>query len=106
MRRRTNDIWGASPPRAPRAFARRGPFRPTPAASVARLAGRKDSCHMSDHFSGPRAIAGPLCDITDFYGFSSPERTGNLVLVTDVLPNAGPSAFFSDAVIYRFRIRP
>ena len=61
---------------------------------------------MSDHFSGPRAIAGPACDICDFYAFSSPERVGNLVLVLDVVPNADPATFFSDAIVYRFRIRP
>src|SRR5215470_16479231 len=61
---------------------------------------------VSDHFSGPRAIAGPACDICDFYAFASPERLGNLVLVLDVVPNADPATFFSDAIIYRFRIRP
>jgi len=60
---------------------------------------------MSDHFSGPRAIAGPQCDICDFYAFSSPERTGNLVLVTNVVPNAAPGATFSDAIVYRVRLR-
>jgi hypothetical protein len=60
---------------------------------------------MSDHFSGPRAIAGPQCDICDFYAFSSPQRTGNLVLVTNVVPNAAPGATFSEAVVYRFRLR-
>ena len=61
---------------------------------------------MSDHFSGPRALAGPQCDICDFYAFSSPERTGNLVLVTNVVPNAAPGASFSEAIVYRFRLRP
>src|SRR5262245_25712508 len=60
---------------------------------------------MSDHFSGPRAIAGPQCDICDFYAFSSPERTGNLVLVTNVVPNAAPGATFSEGIVYRFRLR-
>src|SRR5262245_15626705 len=60
---------------------------------------------MSDHFSGPRALAGPQCDICDFYAFSSPERTGNLVLVTNVVPNAAPGTAFSEAIIYRFRLR-
>src|SRR5262245_9633834 len=60
---------------------------------------------MSDHFSGPRAIAGPQCDICDFYAFSSPERTGNLVLVTNVVPNAAAGATFSEAIVYRFRLR-
>jgi hypothetical protein len=60
---------------------------------------------VSDHFSGPRAIAGPQCDICDFYAFSSPERTGTLVLVTNVVPNAAPGAAFSEAIVYRFRLR-
>jgi hypothetical protein len=27
---------------------------------------------MSDHISGPRALAEPIADITDFYAFPSP----------------------------------
>ena len=36
---------------------------------------------MSDHISGPRALAEPIADITDVYAFPSPERPGHLVLV-------------------------
>ncbi len=61
---------------------------------------------MSDHFSGPRAMAGPQCDICDFYAFVSPERTNTLVLVMTVVPRAMPSSTFSDAIVYRFRLRP
>jgi Domain of unknown function (DUF4331) len=61
---------------------------------------------MSDHFSGPRAIAGPAGDITDLYVFPSPERPGHLVLVLDVLPNASPDSHFSEAIVHRFRLRP
>src|SRR5262245_12849614 len=61
---------------------------------------------MSDHFSGPRALAGPQCDICDLYAFPSPERPGHLVLVMDVVPRAMPSSTFSDAIVYRFRLRP
>ena len=61
---------------------------------------------MSDHNSGPRALADPVVDITDSYVFPSPERPGLLVLVLDVFPNAEPTALFSDAVDYRFRVRP
>ena len=61
---------------------------------------------MADHASGPRAIADPVVDITDMFAFPSPERPGSLVLVLDVFPFAGPSALFSDAVEYRFRLRP
>src|SRR3954463_13867781 len=61
---------------------------------------------MSDHISGPRALAEPLADITDVYAFPSPERQGHLVLVMNTLPFAPPSALFSDGLIYRFRLRP
>ena len=61
---------------------------------------------MSDHFSGPRAIAGPAGDICDLYAFPSPEQPGRLVLVMDVLPRATASACFSDAIVCRFRLRP
>jgi hypothetical protein len=61
---------------------------------------------MSDHFSGPRAIAGPAGDICDVYAFPSPERPGHLVLVMNVLPGATPTDAFSDAVVCRFRLRP
>ena len=61
---------------------------------------------MSDHISGPRALAEPIADITDAYAFPSPERPGHLVLVMNTLPFAQPSARFSDGLVYRFRLRP
>lgn len=61
---------------------------------------------MSDHISGPRALAEPIADITDAYAFPSPERSGQLVLVMNTLPFAQPSARFSDGLVYRFRLRP
>ena len=61
---------------------------------------------MSDHISGPRALADPIADITDVYAFPSPERPGHLVLVVNTLPFAQPSDGFSDALVYRFRLRP
>src|SRR5919199_3746890 len=61
---------------------------------------------MSDHFSGPRALAGPAGDICDIYAFPSPERPGHLVLAITVHPLAMPDAFFSDAIVCRFRLRP
>ena len=60
---------------------------------------------MSDHISGPRALAEPIADITDLYAFPSPDRPGHLVLVLNTLPFAPPTARFSDALIYRFRLR-
>jgi hypothetical protein len=60
---------------------------------------------VSHHISGPRAVAEPIADITDLYAFPSPERAGHLVLVLNTLPFAPPSARFSDALLYRFRLR-
>lgn len=61
---------------------------------------------MSDHISGPRALADPIADITDVYAYPSPERPQNLVLVMNTLPFAQPSDVFSDGLLYRFRLRP
>ena len=61
---------------------------------------------MSDHFSGPRAIAGPAGDICDLYAFPSPERSGHFVLVLDVMPDARLDSHFSEAIVYRLRLRP
>jgi Domain of unknown function (DUF4331) len=60
---------------------------------------------MSDHFSGPRALADPAADLIDVFAFPAPENPQRLVVVMDVFGKAGPSALFSDAVIYRFRLR-
>jgi hypothetical protein len=61
---------------------------------------------MSDHFSGPHAIANPAGDICDLYAFPSPEHPGHLALVLNVLPKATSDSHFSDAIVYRFRLRP
>ncbi|MFD5064542.1 DUF4331 family protein [Streptomyces sp. NPDC058394] len=61
---------------------------------------------MADHFSGPRAICDPASDIADVYAFPSPERPGNLVLVLNTFPASAPTSLFSDAITYRFRVRP
>src|SRR5687768_13114160 len=61
---------------------------------------------MSDHISGPRALAEPIADITDVYAFPSPERPGHLALVMNTLPFAKPSDTLSEGLIYRFRLRP
>jgi hypothetical protein len=60
---------------------------------------------MSDHGSGPRALTDPAADLTDVFAFPAPGNPEHIVLVMDVFSRAGPSAVFSDAVIYRFRIR-
>ena len=60
---------------------------------------------MSDHISGPRALADPIADITDVYAFPSPQRPGHLVLVQNTLPFAPATARLSDGLVYRFRLR-
>ena len=71
-----------------------------------RLASGNRETPMSDHISGPRALADPIADITDVYAFPSPERRDKLVLVLNTLPFAKPSDAFSDGLVYRFRLRP
>ncbi len=61
---------------------------------------------MSDHISGPRALADPIADITDVYAFPSPQEPGRLVLAMNTLPFTKPSDALSDGLLYRFRIRP
>src|ERR1700688_266960 len=60
---------------------------------------------MSDHVSGPRAVADPVADITDVYAFPCPETRPRLVLIIKGFRFAGPLAPFSDAIIYRIRLR-
>src|SRR4051794_4342657 len=61
---------------------------------------------MSDHISGPRALAEPLADITDVYAFPSPERPGHLVLVMNTLPSPQPGDGLPAALVYRSRLPP
>jgi hypothetical protein len=61
---------------------------------------------VTDHFSGPRAVAEPPIDFTDLFCFPSPSRPGRLGLAMNVHPAARAGSVFSDGAIYRFRIRP
>src|SRR5829696_8226528 len=70
-----------------------------------RPAAPRSDATVSHHISGPRAVAEPIADITDLYAFPSPDRPGHLVLVLNTLPFASASARFSDALLYRFRLR-
>ena len=60
---------------------------------------------MSDHFSGPRALSDPAADMSDVFAFPCPDSPQHLVMAMNVFSKAGPSALFSDAIIYRFRLR-
>jgi hypothetical protein len=61
---------------------------------------------MGDHFSSPRVFDDPAADIADVYVFPSPDRPGHVVLALTVFPSATVTSLFSDAITYRFRIRP
>jgi hypothetical protein len=61
---------------------------------------------VGDHFSSPRVFDDPAADIADLYAFPSPERPGHVVLALTVFPGAALTSLFSDAITYRFRIRP
>src|SRR5580692_8552009 len=61
---------------------------------------------MGDHFSGPRVYGDPAADIADLYAFPSPELPGHVVLALTVFPGATVTSLFSDAITYRFRVRP
>ena len=50
-------------------------------------------------------MAEPIADITDLFAFPSPDRPGHLVLVLNTMPFAPATGRFSDALIYRFRLR-
>jgi len=60
----------------------------------------------SDHIDGPKTTLDSAADLTDLYSFTSPRDPTRLVLVMNVHPLAGGGSRFSDAVDYKFRIRP
>lgn len=55
---------------------------------------------MSDHVDGPRTMSDPSIDLTDIFAFTSPENPNRTVLVVNVFPGAGESAWFSNAAYY------
>ena len=102
------DPEGPARQRGVPARARRSGRRRGAAASRAEAAARR-GCRLgvSDHISGPRALADPIADITDVYAFPSPGASGTgSSLVMNTLPFAQPTQPLSDGLIYRFRLRP
>lgn len=60
--------------------------------------------HAADHFDGSKTGGDPSSDIADFYLY--PVQNGTkVVLILNVNPRAGKTAFFSDVIDYGFRIR-
>lgn len=60
---------------------------------------------MSDHVDGPRSMADPSIDLTDIFAFTSPENSANTVVVVNVFPGAGQTAWFSNAAYYSAKLK-
>jgi hypothetical protein len=60
----------------------------------------------SDHIDGVKTAIDNAADITDLYTFTSPRDADKLVLVMNVHGIAYSGSRFSNAVDYKFRIRP
>jgi len=69
------------------------------------LAGPTTS-RASDHVDGTKTALDRGADITDLYSFTSPQDPNKLVLVMNTHMIATSRALFSNAVDYKFRIRP
>lgn len=62
--------------------------------------------YASDHIDGLKTTVDNSADITDLFTFTSPRDPSKLVLILNVHPVASRSSKFSNAVDYKFRIRP
>jgi hypothetical protein len=62
--------------------------------------------YASDHLDGVKTSADQSADLSDVFAFVSPSDPSRVVLVLDVHPLAFKGTQFSDAVDYKFRIRP
>ena len=62
--------------------------------------------HASDHIDGLKTALDNAADLTDVFTFTSPRDPSKLVLIMDVHGIAFSGSKFSNAVDYKFRIRP
>lgn len=77
------------------------------AAVVAAFAlGSSTPSHASDHIDGLKTAVDNAADITDVFAFTSPKDPNKLVLIMNVHGTAFSRSRFSNAVDYRFRLRP
>jgi hypothetical protein len=60
----------------------------------------------SDHIDGLKTAADNAADLTDVFAFTSPKDPSKLVLVMNVHGIAFSGSRFSNAVDYKFRVRP
>jgi hypothetical protein len=73
---------------------------------LAVLAGAPTPSFASDHADGLKTALDNAADLTDLYTFVSPKDPSKLVMVLNVHGVASASSRFSNAVDYKFRIRP
>jgi hypothetical protein len=70
------------------------------------LVGAPTPSRASDHSDGVKTALDLAADITDLFTFTSPKDSNKLVLIMNVNGFANKTSRFSDAVDYKFRIRP
>jgi hypothetical protein len=74
--------------------------------AAAGLASTSSPSLASDHIDGLKTAADNAADLTDLFVFTSPTDSQKLVLIMNVHGVAFSRSRFSNAVDYRFRIRP
>ena len=73
---------------------------------LAVLFGAEPSVRASDHIDGLKTGIDNAADLTDLFVFTSPQNPDKLVFIMNVHGIAFSTARFSNAVDYKFRIRP
>jgi hypothetical protein len=76
------------------------------AGAVAAVVVMVKASDASDHIDGLKTTVDNAADVTDVFAFTSPNDANKLVLIMNVHTLANSRSRFSDAVDYRFRIRP
>jgi len=82
------------------------PGVPIAVALIAGVLGVVAPGHASDHIDGLKTALDNAADLTDLYVFTSPRDPDRLVLVMSSHGVAFSGSRFSNAVDYKFRIRP
>jgi len=93
-----------APPVQPSLLMKRG--LPFAAAFLAVVLAGPSTSRASDHVDGIKTGIDRAADLTDLYSFTSPSDPNKLVLVMNAHMIATTRARFSNAVDYKFRIRP
>jgi hypothetical protein len=79
---------------------------PFAAAFLAVVLSGQTTSRASDHIDGVATTIDNAADLTDLYTFTSPRDANKLVMVLNVHTLANSKSRFSNAVDFKFRIRP